>query len=99
MIKMSPENICRIAGGVVFAASLMPADARAQIGVTELPARVGYDPRGEQKYLEGSARIIKPLGTGDIWLAQTQRMEAMGIQLDSSPETNPERAIVIAIGA
>lgn len=66
---------------------------------TELPPHITYYSRSEQKYLEGSARVIKPLAKGDIWLAQAQKLSLMGNDYNCNPEANPGSAIVFAVGA
>lgn len=65
----------------------------------DLPPHIAYHREAEQKYLEGSARIIKPLAPGEIWIAQTQKIRVMGVDFNINPEANPGRALVFAIGA
>lgn len=84
------------AAGLVLAemAKLVPI-AEAQ----ELPPHITYHRRSEQKFLEGSARVAKPLQKGDIWLAQAQKIQVLGVDYNINPEANSGRAIVFAIGA
>lgn len=65
----------------------------------DLPPYMTYFRQAEQKYLEGSARIIKPLAPGEIWIAQAQKLRVLGVDFDINPEANPGRAIVFAVGA
>lgn len=64
-----------------------------------LPPHITYHDQAVSLYLEGTARIVRPLRPGDIWLAQTQKLRVMGVDFDINPEANPGRAIVFAIGA
>lgn len=66
---------------------------------TELPPHITYYSKSVEQYLEGSARVIKPLARGDIWLAQAQKLRIMGVDYNCNPEANPGSAIVFAVGA
>lgn len=84
-------------GGLVLAGlGLSSSEVSAQ---QELPPHITYHEQAVSLYLEGSARVIRPLRPGDIWLAQAQKLRVLGVDFDINPEANPGRAIVFAIGA
>lgn len=92
-----PAVLIAAAGVSRLQGIVSPAEAEGL--PTELPPHITYYRRSEQKYLEGSARVVKPLARGDIWLAQAQKLQVMGVDYNIDPEANPGRAIVFAIGA